>query len=216
MTTRFLGFELTSFSEKRWLSGKDAIEEVGGIFTVFEPDPRDNYPGWKVALDYGENLRLLVFALTLFEAEESMRIKLRAVSRWSLRIAEGKVPPPDEPADEPIEAEIVEVDGFRIGDLVRFFDRDSRMGDPDVWCAVNALTDGQIWYTHDGCAQSYSASSLVRKPVEIGDNVRFAHIPAGRVLTIQRDVLGVEWVWFANDTCIRLFDVIAVESKEPT
>jgi len=93
MTIRFLGFELTAFSEKRWLSGTDTVEEIGGIFTVFEPVATDSYPGWRVVLDYGDKLRLTVFALTLVEAEESMRIKLRAVSRWSLRIAEGKAAP---------------------------------------------------------------------------------------------------------------------------
>jgi len=91
MTIKFLGFELERFLD-RWSSGADAVCEIGAVIVVFE-DP-DSIVGarWKVALDYGDNLRLMASAPTLADAEEDMRIKLRAVVRWSLRIIEGKEP----------------------------------------------------------------------------------------------------------------------------
>jgi hypothetical protein len=89
---KFLGFELERFPD-RWISGQDAVREIGAVIVVFE-DP-DSIVGarWKVALDYGDSLRLMASASTLADAEEDMRVKLRAVARWSLRIIDGKAPP---------------------------------------------------------------------------------------------------------------------------
>lgn len=88
---KFLGFDLKRFPD-RWISDLDCVREIGGVIVVFE-DP-DSIVGsrWKAALDYGDNLRLMASAPTLADAEEDMRVKLRAVVRWSLRAIEGKVP----------------------------------------------------------------------------------------------------------------------------
>lgn len=91
---RFLGFDLKRFPD-RWMSGQDAMREIGGIITVFAPDHEDNCLGWRAAFEYGDNLRLLALASTLAEAEEEMRDKLRTVARWSLRAAQGKAPEHD-------------------------------------------------------------------------------------------------------------------------
>ena len=88
---KFLGFDLERFPD-RWISGQDAVREIGAIITVFEDDDSIIGARWKVGLEYGDNLRLLASAPTLADAEEDIRVKLRAVVRWSLRAIEGKVP----------------------------------------------------------------------------------------------------------------------------
>lgn len=91
-TIRFLGFDLKRFPD-RWISDLDCVREIGGVIVVFEDPESITGARWKASLDYGDNLRLLVSAPTLADAEEYMRVKLRAAARWSLRAAEGKVQP---------------------------------------------------------------------------------------------------------------------------
>ena len=88
-----LGYELTWLTD-RWMSGTDAAREIGAVLTVFEDSDALTSARWKIAVDYGDygdSLRLMTSASMLDDAEERMRVKLRAVSRWSLCIAAGKL-----------------------------------------------------------------------------------------------------------------------------
>lgn len=93
-TIKFLGFDLKRFPD-RWISDLDCVREIGGVITVFEDLDSIIGARWKVGLDYGDSLRLLASAPTLADAEEDMRVKLRAAARWSLRAARGKEPAHD-------------------------------------------------------------------------------------------------------------------------
>lgn len=102
---------------------------------------------------------------------------------------------------------VVEVDGFRVGDLVEY------VADGGRYAKITDMSAGagRSWISTMTC--SVQTSALRRKPVEVGDTVRFAGISVANtcvVRSIQSNEVGVKWCYFDDDALARLTDCIAV------
>lgn len=115
----------------------------------------------------------------------------------------------------PTPAEPVEVDGFRVGDLVRW---SGLMGDAAAmtggnrWSPISGFSGTKAYY-EGGVRNGSPVANLTRKPVEVGDTVRVSQGPATGYTGIVGAKADVDGAFRIGDTWVHRDHVVAVASK---